>query len=146
MGLAEFSQQPLCFLLRQSAAEGHELDRKWRVPRERWWGHPLETSMTNEEIERLLKHKEQVLEHKEEVLERRIAWLEREMARLLALLVAVGSVSVGGFAYWATVDTVGVLGAIGFAIIVGLVWGWYWHHHTFKGASANVKLMALGRY
>jgi hypothetical protein len=102
--------------------------------------------MTNEEIERLLERKEQVLEYKERVLEQRIAWLEREVVGLLSSLIAMGSLLVGGFAYWLIVDAVGVLGAIGFAVVVCLVWGWYWHRRTFRGASADVKLRALGRY
>jgi hypothetical protein len=95
---------------------------------------------------RQIGDKEQVLEHKEQLLERRIAWLEREMVQSLSLQIILVSLLVGGLAYWLTVDTVGVLGAIGFAIVVCLVSGWYSHRHAFRGASAEVKLRALGRY
>ena len=55
------------------------------------------------------------------LLEHRIAWLEREMVRLIWALLSAGSLLSGGAAYRLTVDTMGVIGAIGIAVVVGVM-------------------------
>jgi hypothetical protein len=75
------------------------------------------------------------------LLEHRIAWLEREMVRLLWALIGGLSLLAGGVAYRLAVDTVGVLGAIGFAIFVWAILAWYCHRHEFRGAPKHVKDM-----
>jgi hypothetical protein len=74
-------------------------------------------------------------------LEQRVAWLEREMVRLLWALIGGLSLLFGGLAYRLAVDTAGVLGAIGFAIVVVAILAWYCHRHEFRGAPEHVKDM-----
>jgi hypothetical protein len=75
------------------------------------------------------------------LLEHRIAWLEREMVRLIWALLSAGSLLSGGAAYRLTVDTMGVFGAIGIAVVVVVIVAWYLHRHEFGGAPEHVKDM-----